>query len=64
VYLASLSPLAGDATGGGHTWFGSLQSFWNGLSGSKSMFPAMWSNEKIMHAISYVVKQYRKQRKT
>jgi RHS repeat-associated protein len=44
--------LAGDATGGGHAWFGSLKSFSNGLSGNKSMFPMSWSKEKIMHAIS------------
>ncbi|SFQ51378.1 RHS repeat-associated core domain-containing protein, partial [Pseudarcicella hirudinis] len=47
--------LAGDATGGGHAWFGSLKSFANGLTGSKSMFPATWSNSKIMHAVSDVV---------
>lgn len=47
--------IAGDATGGGHAWFGSLQSFVNGLTRAKSMFPAAWSNSKIMHAISDVV---------
>lgn len=46
--------IAGDATGGGHTWFGSLKSFANGLTGSKSMFPATWSNSQIMHAVSDV----------
>jgi RHS repeat-associated protein len=46
--------IAGDATGGGHAWFGSLKSFANGLTGSKSMFPATWSNSKIMHAVSDV----------
>jgi hypothetical protein len=46
--------LAGDATGGGHAWFGSLKSFTNGLSGKKSMFPSNWSNAKIMNAISEV----------
>jgi hypothetical protein len=45
--------LAGDATGGGHAWFGSLKSFANGLLG-KSMFPMSWSNEEIMHAVSEV----------
>jgi hypothetical protein len=47
--------LAGDATGGGHAWFGSFRSFWNGVTGAKSMFPAFWSNRKIMHGISEVV---------
>ena len=46
--------IAGDATGGGHAWFGSLKSFMNGVTGSKSMFPVTWSNQKIMHAISDV----------
>lgn len=46
--------IAGDATGGGHAWFGSLKSFGNGLSKQKSMFPASWSNSKIMHAVSDV----------
>jgi hypothetical protein len=46
--------IAGDATGGGHAWFGSLKSFANGLLGKKSMFPASWSNSKIMNAISDV----------
>ena len=46
--------LAGDATGGGHSWFGSLRSFANGVTGKKSMFPANWSGEKIMHAVSDV----------
>jgi hypothetical protein len=47
--------LAGDATGGGHSWFSSLKGFTNGLTGAKSMFPINWSGEKIMHAISDVV---------
>ncbi|WP_235604516.1 RHS repeat-associated core domain-containing protein [Flavobacterium covae] len=34
--------IAGDATGGGHAWFGSFKSFMNGLKGAKSMFPAAW----------------------
>jgi hypothetical protein len=46
--------LAGDVTGGGHSWFGSLGSFTNGLKGVKSMFPVNWSKNKIMHAISDV----------
>jgi hypothetical protein len=46
--------IEGDASGGGHAWFGSLKSFWNGLTGKKSMFPITWSNDKIMHAISDV----------
>ncbi|WP_207513814.1 EndoU domain-containing protein [Longitalea luteola] len=46
--------LAGDATGGGHSWFSSLKSFTNGITGKKSMFPASWSGKKIMHAISDV----------
>jgi RHS repeat-associated protein len=46
--------IAGDATGGGHAWFGSFKSLVNGLTRSKSMFPASWSNSKIMHAISDV----------
>ncbi|MDX1908877.1 MAG: EndoU domain-containing protein [Bacteroidia bacterium] len=46
--------IAGDATGGGHAWFGSFKSFANGLTGSKSMFPATWNNSKIMHAVSDV----------
>jgi hypothetical protein len=59
VNLASKSRtahiIAGDATGGGHAWFGSAKSFINGLKGSKSMFPANWSHSKIMHSISEVV---------
>jgi RHS repeat-associated protein len=43
VNLASQSRtihiLAGDATGGGHAWFGSMKSFFNGLTGQKTMFP-------------------------
>ncbi len=35
--------LLGDATGGGHLW--------PGIQG-KSVFPKMWSSEKIMHYIS------------
>lgn len=58
INLASSSRTAhiisGDATGGGHAWFGSLKSFGNGLSRQKSMFPASWSNSKIMHAVSDV----------
>lgn len=46
--------ITGDATGGGHAWFGSLKSFTNGLKGIKSMFPASWNNAKIMHAVSDV----------
>jgi hypothetical protein len=46
--------IAGDATGGGHGWFGSWQSFTNGLTGQKSMFPITWSNGKIMNAVSDV----------
>lgn len=46
--------LAGDATGGGHSWFSSWTSFTNGLRGSKSMFPATWSEGRIMHAASDV----------
>ena len=46
--------LAGDATGGGHAWWGSLNSFWNGVTGAKTMFPMSWSNNKIMNAISEV----------
>lgn len=46
--------IAGDVTGGGHAWFGSLKSFMNGLTGSKSMFPVAWSNSKIMNAVSDV----------
>lgn len=59
VNLASKSRtvhiIAGDATGGGHAWFGSTKSFMNGLSGKKSMFPITWSNGKIMNAVSEVV---------
>jgi RHS repeat-associated protein len=47
--------IAGDATGGGHAWFGSLKSFTNGLTGQKSMFPITWSKSKIMHAASDVI---------
>ncbi len=47
--------LSGDLTGGGHAWFGSLKSFMNGVTRSKSMFPSTWSNSKIMHGISEVV---------
>lgn len=47
--------LAGDATGGGHAWFGSLKSFMNGIKGKKSMFPATWSHSKIMHGVSHVL---------
>ncbi len=58
VNLASSSRtahiIAGDANGGGHAWFGSLRSFTNGLSGKKSIFPASWSNSKIMNAVSDV----------
>ncbi|WP_431610887.1 RHS repeat-associated core domain-containing protein [Chryseobacterium sp. 'Rf worker isolate 10'] len=46
--------IAGDATGGGHAWFGSLKSFTNGITRAKSMFPVTWSNSKIMHAVSNV----------
>ena len=59
VNLASSSRtshiLAGDGTGGGHHWFGSLKSFWNGITGAKSMFPVSWSKAKTMNAISEVV---------
>ncbi len=59
VNLASKSRtahiIAGDATGGGHAWFGSAKSFMNGLTGKKSMFPATWSNSKIMNGVSEVV---------
>lgn len=59
VNLASRSRtahiIAGDATGGGHAWFGSTKSFMNGLTGRKSMFPATWSNSKIMNGVSEVV---------
>ena len=59
VNLASRSRtahiIAGDATGGGHAWFGSTKSFMNGLTGKKSMFPATWSNSKIMNGVSEVV---------
>lgn len=47
--------IAGDATGGGHAWFGSTKSLMNGLTGKKSMFPATWSNSKIMNGVSEVV---------
>ena len=47
--------IAGDATGGGHAWFGSMKSFMNGLKGKKSMFPASWSADKIMNGVSEVV---------
>jgi hypothetical protein len=50
--------IAGDATGGGHSWFGSIKSFKNGISGKKSMFPMNWSSEKIMHASSDVLANY------
>jgi len=46
--------LAGDANGGGHAWFSSLKSFTNGLLRKKSMFPASWSDDKIMNVISDV----------
>jgi len=46
--------IAGDVTGGGHAWFGSIKSFSNGAFGRKSMFPVTWNNKKIMHAISEV----------
>lgn len=50
--------IAGDglfSAGGGHAWFGSLRSFYNGLfMPKKSMFLVLWSNEKIMHAVSHV----------
>ena len=59
VNLASSSRtahiIAGDVTGGGHAWFGSVKSFLNGLKGNKSMFPATWSNKEIMNGISEVV---------
>ncbi|TWF32864.1 RHS repeat-associated protein, partial [Chitinophaga polysaccharea] len=59
VNLASPSRTAhiitGDATGGGHAWFGSSKSFLNGLTGKKSMFPMTWSNGKIMNGVSEVV---------
>ncbi len=59
VNLASRSRtahiIAGDATGGGHAWFGSAKSFMNGLTGKRSMFPATWSNSKIMNGVSEVV---------
>ncbi|WP_281756369.1 RHS repeat-associated core domain-containing protein [Neptunitalea chrysea] len=59
VNLASSSRTAhiisGDATGGGHAWFGSTKSFMNGLKVKKSMFPATWSNSKIMNGVSEVV---------
>jgi Bacterial EndoU nuclease len=47
--------LAGDATGGGYGWTSSLKSFSNGLLGKKSMFPLLWSEQKILHAASDVV---------
>jgi RHS repeat-associated protein len=47
--------IAGDATGGGHAWFGSWKGFTNGLTGQKSMFPVTWSNGKIMNAASDVL---------
>lgn len=50
--------IAGDATGGGHAWFGSRKSFLNGITGKKSMFPMNWSKEKIMHASSDVLVNY------
>ena len=46
--------LAGDATGGGHSWFSSMKSFKNGITGQKSMFPIRWSESKTMNAISEV----------
>ena len=62
--------LAGDATGGGHAWFSSAKSFRNGVASiaenigatkfskmigtAKSMFPATWSEAKIMNAVSEV----------
>jgi hypothetical protein len=45
----------GDANGGGHAWFGSFKSFKNGLLRKKSMFPMLWSRDKIMHAVSEIV---------
>ena len=47
--------IGGNATGGGHSWFGSLKSFSNGIRGRKTMFPATWSKNKIMNAVSEVV---------
>jgi hypothetical protein len=35
-------------------WFGSWKSFKNGVTGVKSMFPATWSKDKILHGISEV----------
>lgn len=54
--------LKGDATGGGHTWFASVKSFAEGLMGRKigkpdsthGNFPVLWSEAKIMNAISDV----------
>jgi hypothetical protein len=46
--------IAGDATGGGHAWFGSLKSFVNGITRQKSMFPVTWNHAKIMNAVSHV----------
>lgn len=42
------------ATGGGHAWFESFKGFLNVVKGTKSMFPAGWSSEKIMYAVSEV----------
>lgn len=46
--------LAGDLNGGGHAWFGSPKSFWNGITGQKTMFPIYWSNAIIMDGVSRV----------
>jgi Bacterial EndoU nuclease len=46
--------LAGDATGGGHSWFSSWTSLKNGMLGRKSMFPMSWSEGKTMNAVSEV----------
>ena len=47
--------LAGDGPlNGGHAWFRSWRSTWNGITRQKTMFPMSWSNEKIMTAINEV----------
>ena len=59
VNLASQSRtahiIAGEGVGkGGHAWWGSFRSFWNGVTRAKSMFPITWSNNRIMNAVSEV----------
>jgi Bacterial EndoU nuclease len=49
--------LAGDglfSSSGGHAWFRSIRSTYNGIFRQKSMFPMSWSNGKIMTAVNEV----------